>query len=567
MSRFDSSPGKGVPNISAGDFGKGDPSAGGDDLTPIIINPSTSVLPGGILTTFQLGVNEALSPIITVGDGPDSGTARPTVVDTTGSEISGNPLGKVDVNLPVRDDTATPIADSRTPTVTRAADFTSEVSQGANQITRGSGEDSTEKNPKQILSGGLNVSSTDDTGTRGNQIGSVFPPAERVNPRSRVEFLGGFDDTTDIETQALLSPVQIKVGFGPDSRPIDDVVPDIDDRPDVDGEKPPEPADGERPPEPADGERPPEPADGERPPEPADGEEPPAADGEQPPEVFEPLIISTAITASNASPFQVAQFLPGQARTITSFANPNFGSPRKREIDAVETSGLEPPEIFPAVIGSLNLDDFSTDAKVPDSSGPTLPSQTNDGDLLPGITAGAELAPPNTLARDQPLDVNYLYQTFFRLNIPLFPQLNYFCQRVTLPGFGSASAIERPNRFANLKIPETRVSFDNLEVTFLVDKNLSNWREVQEWMKRIYLVKDHTDILPNSKDHSSTANLFFLNSAMNANLQVMFKNIFPVSLSGLDFDSSVTDLTPFTATATFAYDTYEFVAPEIGSSM
>ena len=150
----------------------------------------------------------------------------------------------------------------------------------------------------------------------------------------------------------------------------------------------------------------------------------------------------------------------------------------------------------------------------------------------------------------------------------MFKSVNYFCQRVTLPGYGtSASAIERPTRFASLKIPETKVTFDNLEVTFLVDKNLENWREIQNWMKTIYLVKDHNKILPNPKDHTSDANLILLNSAMNPNLHILFNNIFPVSLSGLEFDSSVTDFTPFTATVTFAYDTYEFVDPETGSSL
>ena len=56
---------------------------GVDPSSPIIINPSTSVLPGGILTTFQLGVKESLSPVITLGDAPDRGTAKPTITTAT----------------------------------------------------------------------------------------------------------------------------------------------------------------------------------------------------------------------------------------------------------------------------------------------------------------------------------------------------------------------------------------------------------------------------------------------------------------------------------------------------
>ena len=196
----------------------------------------------------------------------------------------------------------------------------------------------------------------------------------------------------------------------------------------------------------------------------------------------------------------------------------------------------------------------------------TQESIFNNGNQLPGYTQGFQNSNPTSPVSNQPTTTNYLYQTFFQLQIPLFKGVNYFCQRVTLPGFGTSSAIERATRFANVKIPETKVTFDNLEVTFLVDKNLNNWREIQQWMKTIYLVKDHNSVLPNPKDHTSDANFILLNSAMNPNLHILFNNIFPVSLSGLEFDSSVTDFTPFTATVTFAYDTYEFVDSESGSS-
>ena len=272
---------------------------------------------------------------------------------------------------------------------------------------------------------------------------------------------------------------------------------------------------------------------------------------------------SQAITAARATvniPFTTPD------KTVVSTKNPLFQSPIKNEFNTPLTENLRGDEIIPRIEGGLIFGEFATDVNTP-TDGPTLPSQSTNGSVVPGLTSGAENQNPQTRADGQPTDVNYLYQTFFRLQIPLFPKLNYFCQRVTLPGFGTSSPIDRPTRFASLKIPETRVTFDNLEVTFLVDKNLENWREIQNWMKRIYLVKDHNSILPNSKDHTTNANLILLNSAMNPNLRVQFNNLFPVSLTGFDFDSSVTDFTPFTATVTFAYDTYEFVDPESGSSL
>jgi len=285
----------------------------------------------------------------------------------------------------------------------------------------------------------------------------------------------------------------------------------------------------------------------------------------RPPRPVNPFVRveSQAITAARATvniPFTTPD------KTVVSTKNPLFQSPIKNEVNTPLTENLRGDEIIPRIEGGLIFGEFATDVNTP-TGGPTLPSQSTDGSVLPGVTFGAETQNPQTRADGQPTDVNYLYQTFFRLQIPMFPKLNYFCQRVTLPGFGTSSPIDRPTRFASLKIPETRVTFDNLEVTFLVDKNLENWREIQNWMKRIYLVKDHKSMLPNSKDHTTDANLVLLNSAMNPNLRILFNNIFPVSLSGLEFDSSVTSMTPFTAVVTFAYDTYEFVDPETGSSL
>ena len=194
-----------------------------------------------------------------------------------------------------------------------------------------------------------------------------------------------------------------------------------------------------------------------------------------------------------------------------------------------------------------------------DFSGVTSESIFTKGFNLPGVTFGAETSNPNSNPRKQPTNVNYLYQTFFRFSIQGFDKFNYFCQAVTLPGFGPGDAVSQATRFSNLKIPTTKVTFDNLDVTFLVDEDMANWREIQNWMKTIYLVKDHNSILPSFKDHTSDANLVLLNSAMNPKLQVRFRNLLPVSLSGFEFDSSVTDISPFTATITFAYDYYEFV--------
>ena len=56
-----------------------------------------------------------------------------------------------------------------------------------------------------------------------------------------------------------------------------------------------------------------------------------------------------------------------------------------------------------------------------------------------------------------------------------------------------------------------------------------------------------------------------LTSKNNPNLEVRFRNIYPTSLSGLDYNQQATDIDYLTATVTFEYAIYEFAA--VGSKV
>ena len=192
-------------------------------------------------------------------------------------------------------------------------------------------------------------------------------------------------------------------------------------------------------------------------------------------------------------------------------------------------------------------------------AGITQESPFNDGNQLPGYTQGAQNASPLSPVNRQPTTTNYLYQTFYKFQMRRLPKVNYFMQKVSLPDFASGGPIEQPTRFVSVKHPSKNVSFDNLTVEFLVDENLENWRELYDWMRTIYLVDDYKNFESETSTHFTEGSILLLNSAMNVNKEIRFHNLLPISLSGIDFDSTDTDLTPRVATATFAFDFYEFL--------
>jgi hypothetical protein len=191
--------------------------------------------------------------------------------------------------------------------------------------------------------------------------------------------------------------------------------------------------------------------------------------------------------------------------------------------------------------------------------GLTQESIFNNGNQLPGYTQGAQNANPLSPINRQPTSTNYLYQTFYKFQMRRLPKVNYFMQKVSLPDFASGGPIEQPTRFVPVKHPSKNVSFDNLTIEFLVDENLENWRELYDWMRTIYLVDDYKNFESETSTHFTEGSILLLNSAMNVNKEIRFHNLLPISLSGIDFDSTDTDLSPRIATATFAFDFYEFL--------
>ena len=69
----------------------------------------------------------------------------------------------------------------------------------------------------------------------------------------------------------------------------------------------------------------------------------------------------------------------------------------------------------------------------------------------------------------------------------------------------------------------------------------------------------NSDGIEDMEEQFSDGSLTILNSNYRANTIVKFLNLFPVSLTSLDFDTSVTDIQYFTAQATFKYTVYNIL--------
>ena len=164
----------------------------------------------------------------------------------------------------------------------------------------------------------------------------------------------------------------------------------------------------------------------------------------------------------------------------------------------------------------------------------------------------------------QPDNQNFLSPVGFRFVINKLPNVQWFIQSVNLPGvtFGS---ITHSLPFRGTNPPGDSYDYEPLNVRFKVDEDLANWTELQNWMVGLGFPDDYdqyADLLATRRGgvdpRFSDATLTLLDSNMRPNYAITFEDVFPISLSSLEFDSQSSDIDYITADVTFHFLTYTY---------
>ena len=158
---------------------------------------------------------------------------------------------------------------------------------------------------------------------------------------------------------------------------------------------------------------------------------------------------------------------------------------------------------------------------------------------------------------EQPTNRNFLQPIGFKLQLELFPGVDFFCQSASIPDISMPFA-EVQTQFRGIPIaPSGGVTFGDLNVRFMIDEELKNYYSIHNWIRTYGLSEERT--AEGTKDQYSNARLFILTSHQNVNHVVEFINMFPVSLSGVPFDATVGDVEYFAADVTFKYERYDLL--------
>ena len=126
----------------------------------------------------------------------------------------------------------------------------------------------------------------------------------------------------------------------------------------------------------------------------------------------------------------------------------------------------------------------------------------------------------------------------------------------------------------DIPLPGEIIDFEDLTLRFLVDEDLQNYQEIQNWMRglgfpeslqEIYDLQNQTQGTTKLLGQNSTMNIYsdgtltILDAMQNDNFKVKFSDLFPFSLSTIQFDATMADTEYFTAEVAFKYLNYTIV--------
>ncbi len=169
-----------------------------------------------------------------------------------------------------------------------------------------------------------------------------------------------------------------------------------------------------------------------------------------------------------------------------------------------------------------------------------------------------------TVLNRNPSNPNMLQPNKFTLNLSRAPNLQYFCQTITLPGL-STSEIPVQNPFVELYAPGEKAIYDTLNVTFLVDAEMTAWLEIHDWLRALTFPTDYEEYrnlgllnkfttAANSKKPQYTDGAVTILSAANKPyFKINFIDMFPISLGGFMMSATDTPETIITSDATFRF--------------
>jgi hypothetical protein len=158
-------------------------------------------------------------------------------------------------------------------------------------------------------------------------------------------------------------------------------------------------------------------------------------------------------------------------------------------------------------------------------------------------------------AEPQPLDQNQSFALPQRFRMVIdgqrYKNVLFTLQRLEIPDISATAApMALPQR--NIGFSPDKLTYTDLNVTFLISEDFSNYIEIHDWIYGATTQPDSPGV-----DKYKDISLLILSSHNNVIREFKFTKAFPVSLSAVSLDATSLEADYMVATAVFNYSYFK----------
>jgi hypothetical protein len=163
-----------------------------------------------------------------------------------------------------------------------------------------------------------------------------------------------------------------------------------------------------------------------------------------------------------------------------------------------------------------------------------------------------------------PINKNFLSPLGFKFSIQKLPHTNFFVQKANIPGLKFGSIPEQANPFVSIPLTGDHLLYNEFTITFRVDEDMMNYLEIHRWIRGLGFPDNQNEYSAIADEDrflgggiKSEASLIITTNGKNPNIECVYNDAFPISLSDITFDTTDDSVSYIEATATFRYTKYE----------
>jgi len=174
-----------------------------------------------------------------------------------------------------------------------------------------------------------------------------------------------------------------------------------------------------------------------------------------------------------------------------------------------------------------------------------------------------------SLQGSQPTNKSFLSPLGFKFSIQRLPHVSYFCTTASIPDISMGQIDTIENTFIKLPVPGDKLQFGLLNLRFRVDEDMKNFTEIYDWLIGLGYpdnFQQYRNIanagIQQKGDIYSDGSLIVTTASFQPNIEIKFVDMYPVSLSSVEFSVEQTDVEYLQADVNFAYRKYELTTIE-----